>query len=187
VHNIVFDRWEGCFWVLTGDVGAECRILRASCDFKTWDVVLAGNQQARAAALVATQEAVYFASDTPFETNHVYRLDRKGSMQEVATLNGSSTYAGRVGAAIFFSTMVEPSAVNREGKIRVYGSCDGFRWRSVLEWKKDGWPLRLFQYGNAMLPDGEGSPGVLAVSTLAVSGADSMTGFWRVQCAGGGL
>src|SRR5882724_7555257 len=28
VHNIVYDHWENCFWVLTGDVGAECRVLQ---------------------------------------------------------------------------------------------------------------------------------------------------------------
>jgi len=30
VHNIVYDQWGNCFWVLTGDMGAECRVLRAS-------------------------------------------------------------------------------------------------------------------------------------------------------------
>ena len=35
VHNIVYDKWEDCLWVLTGDNGPECRILKASCDFHT--------------------------------------------------------------------------------------------------------------------------------------------------------
>ena len=78
MHNIVYDEWENCFWVLTGDNGSECRILRASCDFKTVDVILSGNQQARSAALVPSRDALYFSSDTPLETNHVYRLDRRG-------------------------------------------------------------------------------------------------------------
>ena len=57
VHNIVYDEWANCLWLLTGDKGSECRILRASCDFKTVDVVLSGQQQARAAALVPTSDA----------------------------------------------------------------------------------------------------------------------------------
>ena len=32
VHNIVYDRWGDCLWILTGDEGAECKVLRASCD-----------------------------------------------------------------------------------------------------------------------------------------------------------
>ncbi len=78
VHNIVYDPWENCFWVLTGDNGAECRILRADCDFSRVDAVLSGNQQARAVACVPMADGLYFSSDTPFETNHVYRLDRGG-------------------------------------------------------------------------------------------------------------
>ena len=34
VHNIVHDPWGDCLWVLTGDYGDECRILRATCDFR---------------------------------------------------------------------------------------------------------------------------------------------------------
>src|SRR5208282_193766 len=30
VHNIVYDRWGDCLWILTGDEGAECKVLRAS-------------------------------------------------------------------------------------------------------------------------------------------------------------
>src|SRR5947209_3961439 len=58
VHNIVYDQWEHCLWVLTGDDGPECRILRASCDFRQVDTVISGNQQARAVALVPTKDAV---------------------------------------------------------------------------------------------------------------------------------
>src|SRR5438128_11979299 len=68
VHNIVYDEWQDCLWVLTGDNGAECQILRASCDFKHVYAVASGKQQARAVALVPTREALYFSSDTPFET-----------------------------------------------------------------------------------------------------------------------
>src|SRR5580693_1567665 len=112
VHNIVYDEWKNCLWVLTGDHGSECRILRASCDFNTVDLVLSGNQQARSAALVPTRDALYFSSDTLFETNYVYRFDRCGDLHQVATLSSSSIYGCRVENSVFFSTMVEPSAIN---------------------------------------------------------------------------
>src|SRR5277367_3267163 len=168
VHNIVYDAWENCFWVLTGDQGSECRILRASCDFRTVDIVLSGSQQARSAALVPTRDALYFSSDTPLETNHVYRLDRRGNLAEATTLDSSSIYACSVGNAIFFSTMVEPSAINCDRKVHLYGSADGIEWQSVLERRKDRWPMRLFQYGNAFLPDGKNTTNLLAVTTVAV-------------------
>jgi hypothetical protein len=180
VHNIVYDEWENCFWVLTGDHGSECRILRASCDFKNVDVILSGNQQARSAALVPTREALYFSSDTPLETNHVYRLDRRGNLSKVAALSSSSIYGCRVGNAVFFSTMVEPSAINVDRNVRLYGTPDGLQWQRVLQRKKDRWPTSLFQYGNAFLPDGKNTTDLLAATTIAVEQADLETSIWRV-------
>jgi len=180
VHNIVYDEWENCFWVLTGDHGSECRILRASWDFKTVDVILSGNQQTRSAALVPTRDALYFSSDTPLETNHVYRLDRRGSLSKVATLNGSSIYGCLVGNAVFFSTMVEPSAINSDRNACVYGTADGIRWQCILQCRKDRWPMGLFQFGNVFLPDGDNNGDVLAITTIAVERADLETTIWRI-------
>ena len=86
VHNIVYDRWGECLWILTGDEGAECQVLRASSDLCSVEVVVSGNQQARAVAAVPTQKGLYLATDTPFEKNHVYRLDRAGKIEQVGDL-----------------------------------------------------------------------------------------------------
>ena len=180
VHNIVYDHWENCFWVLTGDYGSECRILRASCDFKTVDVVLSGDQQSRSAALIPTRDALYFSSDTPLESNHVYRLDRRGNLSKVAALSSSSIYGCSVGNALFFSTMAEPSAINSDRHVNLYGSPDGLQWQRILQRQKDHWPMGLFQYGNAFLPDGKNTTGLLAVTTIAVERADLETTIWRI-------
>ena len=76
--------------------------------------------------------------------------------------------------------MVEPSAVNLERSVCVYGSLNGNRWQRLLSWKKDRWPMCLFQYGNALLPDGRNNSGVLAVSTVAIKSGDLQTSLWRV-------
>jgi hypothetical protein len=144
------------------------------------DVVLSGNQQTRAAALVPTRNALYFSSDTPVETNHVYRLDRRGRLSKVAELNSSSIYGCSVGNAVFFSTMVEPSAINSDRNVNLYGSTDGLQWQRVLHRKKDHWPMGLFQYGNAFLPDGKNTTDLLAVTTIAVEQSDFEASIWRV-------
>jgi hypothetical protein len=184
VHNIVYDEWTKCLWVLTGDNGSECRILRASCDFRNVDVVLSGHQQARAVALVPMPDGLYFSSDTPLEANHVYRLDRGGTLTELAPLSSSSIYACRAGAGIFFSTMVEPSPINLDRNVRLYGSGDGHYWQDLSQWQKDFWPMSLFQYGNAFLPDGRNTTNYLAVTTVAVQRDDLKTSIWRVLPAG---
>ncbi len=181
VHNIVHDPWENCLWILTGDYGNECRILRASCDFAQIDVVLQGNQQARAAALVPAKDGIYFSSDTPLEANFIFRLDRRGNLSKLAPISSSSIYGCQVDENVFFSTMVEPSATNIDRHVRVYGSRDGENWNSLLAWRKDRWPMGLFQYGNAFLPDGNNTTEYLAVSTVAVETDDMATSLYSVS------
>lgn len=181
IHNIVHDPWGNCLWVLTGDYGDECRVLRASCDFSQVDVVLQGNQQARAVAVVPTEEGLYFSSDTPLEANYIYHLDRRGKLSQCTSVSSSSIHGCRVGANIFFSTMVEPSAANPDRNVRIYGSRSGPDWHPLLAWQKDRWPMRFFQYGNALLPDGNNATQYLAVTTVATDPDDMVTSLYSVQ------
>ena len=180
VHNIVYDRWGDCLWILTGDEGAECKVLRASCDLRSIESVLSGNQQARAVAAVLTPDYLYLSTDTPYERNHVYRLDRAGRLDQVRDLNSSSIYGCRVGQSLFFTTMVEPSAVNTDREVHLVGSRDGAHWDTLARWKKDGFSMKYFQYGNAFLPDGENTTDFLAVTTVAVEQDDGTTTLWQV-------
>ena len=182
VHNIVHDAWENCLWILTGDYGDECRILRAACDFSRVETVLQGNQQARSVAVVPTEDGLYFSSDTPLESNFIYRLDRRSVLSQLAPISSSSIYGCRVGGHVFFSTMVEPSEVNPDRQVRIYGGNISEGWRPLLEWQKDIWPMGLFQYGNAFLPDGNNTTNFLAVSTIAVESDDMTTSLYKV-CA----
>lgn len=181
VHNIVHDRWADCLWILTGDYGDECRILRASCDLSRVDSVLKGNQQARAVALVPTEDGLYFSSDTPLERNFIYRLSRDGALTQLAAISSSSIYGCRVQNRVFFSTMVEPSEINRDVNVRIYAGNGSEEWQSPLAWKKDLWALGLFQYGNAFLPDGNNSTPYLAVSTIAVESEDMTTSLYSLN------
>jgi hypothetical protein len=181
VHNIVHDPWGDCLWILTGDYGDECRILRATSDFSHVEVVLQGKQQARAVAAIPTEDALFFSSDTPLEQNFIYRLDRQGTLSQLASISSSSIYGCRAGSNLFFSTMVEPSKVNRERAVRLYAADARMPdlWQPMLQWQKDRWPMRLFQYGNAFLPDGSNDTSFLAVTTVAVQSDDTVTSLYR--------
>ena len=181
VHNVVYDKWDDCLWILTGDNGDECRILRVSTDFKRVEKVISGNQQARAVAMVPTEGALYFSSDTPLEANHIYRLDRAGRLDIVGDLTSSSIHGCRVEDKIFFSTMVEPSMVNCDGMVRLYSGKDGSGWKALLSWKKDALPMRFFQYGNMILPGGNNTSGLLAFTTIAVEEQDLATTICKIR------
>jgi hypothetical protein len=180
VHNIVYDPWEHCFWVLTGDLGAECRVLRASLDWGRVESVISGSQQARSVAAVPREDGLYFASDTPLEQNYIFKLDRKGKLARLAEIHASVLCGCAVGDAVFFTTMVEPSAVNLDRTVSVYGSARRSEWARYQSWKKDWWPARLFQYGNAFLPSGSNSTKLLAMTAVAVEGRDMEGSVWRV-------
>jgi len=180
VHNIVHDPWEACLWILTGDYGDECRILRATYDLSRIQVVLQGKQQARAVAAIPTEDGLYFSSDTPLESNYIYRLDHHGSLSQLSAITSSSIYGCRVGSHVFFSTMVEPSDVNRDRNVRIYGAdvAKSEPWQPLLAWQKDIWPMGFFQYGNAFLPDGNNTTPYLAVATVAVDHDDQTTSLY---------
>jgi hypothetical protein len=196
VHNIVYDRWGDCLWILTGDEGAECKVLRADCDLRSVDAALAGNQQARAVAAIPTQHGLYLSTDTPSEKNHVYCLDQAGNVEQVGDLTSSSIFGCKVGCGVdetmFFSTMVEPSAVNTSREVQIVGlrttglragSGGGANLQVLARWKKDNFSMRYFQYGNAVLPDGENSTRYLAATTIAVEADDLVTTLWEVESA----
>jgi hypothetical protein len=112
------------------------------------------------------------------EANSIYHLDRQGALSQLAALSSSSIYGCRVGRGVFFSTMVEPSTENPDRFVRIFGGRDGPDWRPLLAWKKDQWPMRFFQYGNAFLPDGENGTPYLAVTTIAVEAEDMVTSLY---------
>ncbi len=189
VHNVIYDRGWDCLWILTGDEGTECQVLRAPCDLlekkQPAEVVLAGNQQTRAVAAVPTPDGLYLCTDTPFESNHVYKLDPAGNVEKIGDLSSSSIYGCRVADAIFFSTMVEPSTVNTIREVQIVGSriesAAETDWHVLARWKKDNLSMRYFQYGNAFLPDGENSTRYLAATTIAVEEDDLVTTLWEVE------
>ena len=76
--------------------------------------------------------------------------------------------------------MVEPGFVNSDRNVCLYGSADGDTWHRIFQRPKDRWPMRVFQYGNAFLPDGINTSGFLAVTTIATERCDLETTIWRI-------
>jgi hypothetical protein len=77
--------------------------------------------------------------------------------------------------------MAEPSAINPEREVRIYGSRDRNHWNALLSFHKDRWPMRWFQYGNAFLPDGNNTTEFLAVTTVAIEGEDHATSLYALR------
>lgn len=177
IRDLVHDDWDNCIWILTDEEGPNCRVLRASLDFRVVEVAISGSE-ARMGACVPTRDAVYFASNHPAGSNHIIRLRRNGSVIKIASIDGAAASACLVGNSIFLSTM--PNRNNHaRPTVGIYRSPDGENWEQFLGWQKDFWH-DIFQMGCAFFPLGTNTTDLLAVSTVAVSGHDLETTLWRI-------
>ena len=194
VHNIVYDRWSDCVWILTGDEGSECKVMRATSDLRSFDTILCGHQHARAVAAIPAEDALYLSTDTPTEGNYVLRVERTGRMEKVADLESSSIFGCQTVDGMFFSTMAEPSPLNKTRTVTLVGAIarqnaggqhllsqhlGGKDWHVLARWRKDAFPMHYFQYGNAILPNGDNKTNLLAATTVAVKQDDHVTFLWE--------
>ena len=173
VHRVFWDPFDRAIWVLTGDYGDECRILRTEDGFRTVEVIRKGGQEVRTKCAIPARESIVFATDSPLEPNRIFRLDRSsGDLSEVGSLPGSGSFACTVGPVMIFSSAVEPSRTNRDRHATLVGSNGGEGWEPILRWRKDCWPMHLFQYGTIALPEGDNETDSLFATGVAVREAD---------------
>ena len=171
VHGVFCDPYDDRIWLTTGDEDHESAIWVTDDRFENLDKVISGRQQSRAIQLLFTKDHIYFGTDTPFETNHIYRL-RKGTaeIEELTSVESSVYWGCKVGDDLFFSTAVEPSSVNLCNYASIWGSRDGRNWGQVARFKKDFWPSKYFQIGQIYFPGGNNSTGHLFYIPIATEG-----------------
>lgn len=174
IRGLVHDEWENCLWILVGGEKEVGQVYRASLDFRMVEVAISGNG-VRVGTCVPVRDAVYFGSYDLRGPNHIFRLRRNGSVVKVASIHGPAVSSCRVGHSVFISTMANWISGH---VVRVYSSADGDIWEEFLAWKKDYWPDVLGK-GCASLAGGNNGTGLLAVSTVAVSGPDLAATLWR--------
>jgi hypothetical protein len=157
IHGVFFDPYENMFWVTTGDEDDEAGIWISNDRFATVERVAGGSQQLRAVQLLFTEDYVYYGSDTPVASNFIYRMESDSGRIECLQAVGSSVFYGcKVGEALFLSTAVEPSNINRTDAAELWCSLDGERWSLLRTLAKDAWSPRYFQYGQVLFPAGPG-------------------------------
>ncbi len=168
VHGVFEDPFADALWVTTGDIGQEAAIWRTEDQFGTLKPVLRGGQQYRAVTLLFTTDHVYFGTDTPLEQNYICRFNRlTGVVERLVAVQGSVFHGCKVGEVLVFSTAVEPSKVNTASHAYIWASRDGVRWTCLKGYRKDCWPLKLFQYGQILFPSGINSTETLWYTPLA--------------------
>ncbi len=168
VHGIFYDPYDKGVWVTTGDEDQENAIWVTNNRFRTLEMVIRGNQQSRALQLIFTQDHVYYGTDTPYEINHVCRIDKRTcKMETLADVDGSVYWGCKINGALFFSTAVEPSRTNRSKYASIWGSGDGTHWRRIEKYRKDIWPMPFCEIGQLYFPQGENKTDYLFFTPVA--------------------
>ena len=168
VHGVFCDPHDDRIWLTTGDEDHESGIWVTDDKFRTLEKVIDGDQHCRALQLLFTNENIYFGTDTPFERNHIYKLDKStGKIEELTPVDSSVYWGCKVGDSIFFSTAVEPSGINMCKFTSIWGSRDGRQWRKVAKYKSDFWPMKYFQVGQIYLPQGNNTTDYLFYTPIA--------------------
>jgi len=168
VHGVFFDPFTQAIWVTTGDSDEESALWCTDDRFTTLKKIIGGSQQLRTVQLLFSADSIYFGSDAPDEANYLYRMDRSsGELKKLVSVSGSVFFGCCVGENLFFSTVVEPSPVNSTRVVEVWHSVNGEVWDKVLQFKKDLYPMRYFQYGQVFFPNGSTSENILFCTPFA--------------------
>jgi len=169
IHGLFYDPYTDHVWVTTGDYDQESAIWKTEDNFENLDRVIGGEQRFRAVQLIFTEEYIYYGSDTPLETNYLYRFNRRTKeIERLQKVQGPVFYGCQVGSDIFFSTVAEPSTINTDPHVYIWGSKNGKTWKCVKKYRKDLLPMKLFQYGQIFFPRGENLTGNLWFTPLSV-------------------
>lgn len=168
IHNIVED--GNGFLLFVGDNEKQAGIYRVNCDWtevKPWKV---GEQKYRAVVGWQYQGGVIYATDSVETENHIRFITAEGEERNLAPLNGSCIYGCETKDYYLFSTTVEPheggglkamfvdslgGGIKSRDVTIVAVSKKDLYIRQVASFKKDRWPMKLFQYGRCIFAGGQ--------------------------------
>lgn len=171
IHGITVDRNK--IYILTGDKDKESAIWYTQDDFEHVEMIVGGSQKFRACVAYPYQDGLLYATDTPLEQNYLYTLTRKKGkwIHEVfGQMPGPCIYGTARQDGFYFATSVEPDASLSDMRYRFsYKLGKGVKDRythiirctrdgeimEIAKFKKDLWPMLLFQFGNCLFPNVE--------------------------------
>lgn len=187
IHNIIYDKVQNCFWIMTGDNENKAGIFKATKDLGEIAPFKIGEQKFRAVVGFPYNDGILYATDSVEKENHLYYIDKDGKEKILTSINGSCIYGTEIKDYFIFSTTVESpegggylkllstrlgrGIKNREVHLIAVRKSD-LAVRVIRKYKKDIWPMKLFQYGTLMFPAGQEQSEDLWCYGVACKGID---------------
>lgn len=172
IHGIFADPYRNCVLILTGDKDEESGIWIATNNFKEVKPLLVGRQLYRACVAFPIEEGIIYATDSPLEKNviAIAKKDIETWKEKVlCEIPGPCIYGKEVEGKYIVSTSVEPDSrirgikyyftyrlgigvKDRYSHVIMGNNKEGFK--EIIKFKKDIFPMLLFQFGNVLFPSG---------------------------------
>lgn len=168
IHNIIKDG-DG-FIVMAGDNEKMAGIYRANGEWTEVKPWKCGEQKYRAVVGFAYKGGLLYATDSVEKENHLRFINSNGEEKILMTMNGSCIYGGESKEHYLFSTTVEsPEGGGKLGMLsRKLGggiksdevfviavAKEDLSIKEIGKFKKDFWPMKLMQYGQAFFAGGQ--------------------------------
>lgn len=168
IHNIIRDG-DG-FFVMAGDNEEKAGIYRANGEWTEVKPWKCGEQKYRAVVGFSYNGGLLYATDSVEKENHLRFIDVNGDEKTLMTMNGSCIYGCETRDYYVFSTTVESS--EGKGKLGMLSrklgggiksdevfviavSKKDLSIKEIGKFKKDFWPMKLMQYGQAIFAGGQ--------------------------------
>ena len=181
IHGIYYDKYSGRLWCVTGDENHECKILSSSDYFKTVDVFGEGDESWRCVSLIFTKKYIYYGTDSEFQQNFIYKIDRKSLNREVLSkVNGPVYYSKNKTGKIAFATTAEIRSDDNESKFKgtspaIYIVNKEDKVELVFSSKKDNLSPIIFMPGSIHFSQGDDGSNNLYFYCVAISRLDNLS------------
>jgi len=166
---------------MTGDLPHECQILKSIDQFNTLDLVGGGDESWRSISPLFTERSIFYATDSEFDQNSIYRIDRvSGERTLVTTIDGPVYYSTSIGHDLFFAVTAEncPSQTSPHASIWHIREINGgvVEAEQLVRFEKDFLDPKIFLPGTITFPSGPGDESsALYFNTFALRTADFAT------------
>lgn len=163
IHQIVYDKYRRVYLIATGDSDEESGIWSMDTEFQEIVPIVRGKQMFRSCFLFPVEDGIIYATDTPLAENAIYKVEyESNSVKKIQDIPGPCIFAKEIENGFVFATSVEPDSSLPTMRYRMtykLGAGVKDRWshifvyedgliREIDKYKKDTWPMWLFQFGN---------------------------------------
>lgn len=155
VHACYYDKFTKKIWVCTGDFKQENKILIANDDFTDVQIIGDGSQMYRTCHFIFTENEVHWMMDSQLETSsHIIYNRSSKTVKRNYDFLGPVWYMKQSTNDFFVGTTQERGPGVKDEFAHLMHSKDLKTWKSIYQFKHDGFPKKYFKDGIIGFSDG---------------------------------